>query len=184
MDGILGSAIDIIVIVMMVMIVVLIVFLVLQGKKINRLDERLYRLTAGSDGENLEDMLVSNLENYDALHKTLEKNTGDIRDIYRRLHFVIQKVGLVKYDAFSQMGGNLSSVIALLDQDNNGVILNTVQNVDGCYSYVKAVHGGRSDVAFTDEEQQAMDMAMEENTTGSARRRSPVKTDAAGRTRQ
>ncbi len=170
MNNILGGATDILVIVMLVILVVLIIFLILQGRKINRLEERLYRLTAGSDGESLEDLLVQNLDNYEQLGKTLEKNTGDIRDIYRRMHGVIQKVGLVKYDAFSQMGGNLSSVIALLDQDNNGVLLNTVQNVDGCYSYVKGVQNGHSDVAFTEEEQESMDMAMGQTTTG--RRRS------------
>lgn len=169
MDNILGGATDILVIVMLVLVAVLIILLILQGRKLNRLEERLYRLTSGSDGESLEELLVQNLDNYEQLGKTLEKNTGDIRDIYRRLHGVIQKVGLVKYDAFSQMGGNLSSVIALLDQDNNGVLLNTVQNVDGCYSYVKDIQNGHSDVTFTEEEQESMDKAMGQ-TTG--RRRS------------
>ncbi len=183
MDNILGGATDIIVIIMMVIIVVLIIFLFLQGRKLNRLEERLYRLTSGSDGESLEDLLVQNLDNYEGLGKTLEKNSGDIRDIYRTLRRVIQKVGLVKYDAFSQMGGNLSSVIALLDQDNNGVLLNTVQNVDGCYSYVKGIQSGQSDVAFTEEEQEAMDIATGRSLPG-GRKKSGGKSDAGSRARQ
>jgi hypothetical protein len=171
MDNILGGVTDILVIVMMVVIVVLVIFLILQGRKLNRLEERLYRLSAGSDGESLENLLVENLENYEELGKTLERNTGDIRDIYRRLHSVIQKTGLVKYDAFSQMGGNLSSVIALLDQDNNGVLLNTVQNVDGCYSYVKEIQNGRSDVSFTEEERKAMDIAMDQSSSAGRKAR-------------
>lgn len=170
MNSIFGSYIDIVVIVLMLIVVVLIIFLILQGSKIKKLDDRLYNLTAGSDGESLEDLLVQNLDNYQAMNKQLESNSGDIRDIYRRLHSVIQKVGLVKYDAFSQMGGNLSSVIALLDQDNNGVILNTVQNVDGCYSYVKGVQGGKSDVAYTEEEQEAVNLALDQKV-GTTRKR-------------
>lgn len=170
MSIIFGSAIDIVVIVLILAVVVLMVFLILQGTKLRKLDDRLYNLSAGSDGESLEEMLVKILDNYEGINKQLESNTGDIRDIYRRLHGVVQKTGLVKYDAFSQMGGNLSSVIVLLDQDNNGIMLNTVQNVDGCYSYVKAVHNGKSDVAFTDEEQQAVDMALDQRSTTSRKR--------------
>ena len=68
------------------------------------------------------------------------------------------------------MGGNLSSVIVLLDQDNNGIMLNTVQNVDGCYSYVKAVRNGKSDVAYTEEEQQAVDMALDQRSASPRKR--------------
>ncbi len=170
MSEIFGSAIDIVVIGLIAAVIVLLIFLILTNKKMKEMDQRLYDLTAGSDGESLEEMLVRILDNYDGINKQLDQNTGDIRDIYRRLHGVIQKIGLVKYDAFSQMGGNLSSVIALLDQDNNGILLNTVQNVDGCYSYVKGVRGGRSDVTFTEEEQEAMDIALG-NGQGSGRRK-------------
>lgn len=165
-----GSAIDIIVIVLILAVIILTIFLILQGMKLRKLDDRLYNLSAGSDGESLEEMLVKILDNYEGINKQLESNTGDIRDIYRRLHGVIQKTGIVKYDAFSQMGGNLSSVIVLLDQDNNGIMLNTVQNVDGCYSYVKAIHSGKSDVAFTEEEQQAVEMALDQKS-GAVRKR-------------
>lgn len=168
MSVLFGSTIDIIVLILLAAVIVLTIFLILQGRRMKNLEQRLYDLSAGSDGESLEDMLVRILDNYDGINKQLDQNTGDIRDIYRRLHGVVQKVGLVKYDAFSQMGGNLSSVIALLDQDNNGILLNTVQNVDGCYSYVKGVRGGRSDVAYTDEEQEAIDTAM---GTGGGRHR-------------
>ena len=152
---------DLVIIVLGICIVILLVLVLMQRKRIANLDRRIYALSAGSDGESLEDMLLRILDNYDGINRQLEQNTGDIRDIYRRLHFVVQKVGLVKYDAFKQMGGNLSSVIALLDQDNNGIVLNTVQNTDGCYSYVKEVRGGHSDVDFTEEEREAMEMAME-----------------------
>ena len=170
MSVLFGSTIDIIVLILLAAVIVLAIFLILQGRKMKNLEQRLYDLSAGSDGESLEDMLVRILDNYDGINKQLDQNTGDIRDIYRRLHGVVQKVGLVKYDAFSQMGGNLSSVIALLDQDNNGILLNTVQNVDGCYSYVKGVRGGRSDVAYTDEEQEAIDMAMGTGQNGGRHR--------------
>ena len=141
-------------------LVLLIVVIVQQGR-IRRLEERVAALSSGSDGESLENMLINIFESYSGINRQMEENTRGIKEIERRLHSSVQKVGIVKYDAFQQMGGNLSSVIALLDQDNNGFLLNTVQNIDGCYSYVKQVRNGRSDVELTDEEQDAMELALE-----------------------
>lgn len=148
------------ILVLLVLAVILLVLVLLQNSRIKELDRRIFDLSAGTDGESLEDTLVKVFDAYDGINKQLDQNTGDIRDIYRRLHSQIQKVGVVKYDAFRQMGGNLSSVIVLLDQDNNGVLLNTVQNTDGCYSYVKEIRRGKSDIAYTEEEQKAVDQAL------------------------
>ena len=53
-----------------------------------------------------------------------------------------QKMGLVKYDAFRQMGGQLSFSLALLNENNDGFIINSVHSTDGCYSYTKEVIAG------------------------------------------
>lgn len=145
----------------LVLAVILLIMVIVQQNRIRKLDQRITALSSGADGESLEDMLINIFESYSGINRQMEQNTTDIRDINRRLHCVVQKVGIIKYDAFKQMGGNLSSVIAFLDQDNNGFLLNTVQNIDGCYSYVKEVRNGHSDVELTDEEQDAMEMAIE-----------------------
>lgn len=146
--------------------VILLIVVIIQQRRIRRLEERVTALSAGADGDSLEDMLINILDSYSGIHHQLENNTADIEHIYRQIHHTIQKVGIVKYDAFKQMGGNLSSVIVLLDQDNNGFLLNTVQNIDGCYSYVKQVRNGRSDIELTDEEQDAMETALDSAQIG------------------
>ncbi len=77
------------------------------------------------------------------------------------MHGVIQKVGIVKYNAFKQVGGNLSSAICLLNQDDDGFILNTVQNLDGCYSYCKQVKNGISKIELTSQEREALQEALD-----------------------
>jgi hypothetical protein len=99
-------------------------------------------------------------EEHDELLKSQEDNRKDISRLYNRIRTMIQKVGVVKYDAFNQMGGNLSSSIALLDEDNNGFIINTVQSVDGCYSYVKEIRDGSPDIDLGKEEAEALGKAM------------------------
>ena len=163
MSEIFGSAIDIIVIILLAAVIILAVFLILTNRKVKELDRRLYDLSAGSEGESLEDMLIRILDNYDGINKQLEQNTGDIRDIYRRLHGVVQKIGLVKYDAFNEMGGKLSFSLALLSESNSGFVLNAVHSREGCYTYIKEIIDGNSVLTLAEEEKEALEIAKERN---------------------
>lgn len=71
-----------------------------------------------------------------------------------------QKIGIIKYDAFNQMGGNLSFCLALLDENNNGFILNSVHSTEGCYSYTKQITKGQCKIDLGKEEAEALQMAM------------------------
>ena len=71
-----------------------------------------------------------------------------------------QKIGIIKYDAFNQMGGKLSFSLALLDENNNGFIINSVHSAEGCYSYTKEITSGECKIDFSEEERQALYMAM------------------------
>ena len=70
------------------------------------------------------------------------KTKTDIRILYRALRSSYQKVGIVKYDAFGEMGGKLSFALTMLDNDNNGWILNSMHSRDGCYTYIKEIVRG------------------------------------------
>ncbi len=143
-----------------VIIIILIIVMIMLSRKISSLEKRIGKLAAGSDGESLENALIRIFDDYNAFSRTLKQNEEDIDDIYARLRTVIQKIGVIKYDAFNQMGGNLSSAIALLDENNDGFIINTVQSVDGCYSYVKRVIDGKPDIDLGKEENQALEEAL------------------------
>ena len=69
-------------------------------------------------------------------------------------------MGLVKYDAFQQMGGQLSFSLALLDENDNGFIINSVHSAEGCYSYTKEIKNGVCSLTLGDEEKKALDIAM------------------------
>ena len=148
--------------VLVVLVLILLVILIVQGKKINALKGRLDRFTTGKDGESLEDEIAALFEDNSFLKSQAEKSRKDIRTLFRRMHSVYQKMGLVKYDAFNQMGGKLSFCLAMLDEDNNGFILNSVHSSDGCYSYTKEIKGGASALALGQEEEEALQKALEE----------------------
>jgi hypothetical protein len=71
-------------------------------------------------------------------------------------------MGLVKYDAFNQMGGQLSFSLALLDENNNGFIINSVHSSEGCYSYTKEIKLGQCAIDLGAEEAEALSIAMGE----------------------
>ena len=64
------------------------------------------------------------------------------------------------YDAFNQMGGQLSFCLALLDENNNGFIINSVHSTEGCYSYTKEIKGGECSISLGKEEEEALLIAM------------------------
>ena len=71
-------------------------------------------------------------------------------------------MGIVKYDAFNQMGGQLSFSLALLDENNNGFIINSVHSTEGCYSYTKEIKNGESSISLGKEEEEALATAIGE----------------------
>ena len=86
----------------------------------------------------------------------VDNNKKDIRDINKRFAKAFQKIGIVKYDAYQQLGGLLSFSLALLDEDNNGLILNSVHSTEGCYTYVKEIKAGICDIELSKEEKTAL----------------------------
>ena len=70
---------------------------------------------------------------------------------------------MVKYDAFQEMGGKFSFSLAMLNEEDDGFVINAVHSREGCYTYIKEIVGGNSIIVLADEEQEALDMAKEAN---------------------
>ena len=115
----------------------------------------------GKNAKSLEKDIMGLYEDNKLIKTSMEKNRKDIENLYRKLAGSFQKMGLVKYDAFNQMGGQLSFSLALLDENDNGFIINSVHSAEGCYSYTKEIKNGLCDISLGDEEKKALDMAMD-----------------------
>ncbi len=146
--------------ILLVFIVVLFIIIILQMKKLNRLQKRLSKFMTGKDAKSLEKDIVGLYEDNKFLKINVDKNKKDIRTLYKNMEHAFQKIGLIKYDAFQQMGGKLSFSLALLDENNNGFILNSVHSTEGCYTYTKEIKSGECAISLGEEEQQALDMAI------------------------
>lgn len=148
--------------VLAVMMLAVIILLIIQIRKVKKLTRRLDRFLLGKDGMSLEQDIIGLCEDNKFLKNSAEKNKKDIRNLYKQLETAYQKMGLVKYDAFNQMGGQLSFSLALLDENNNGFIINSVHSAEGCYSYTKEIKNGVSAISLGREEAEALAIAMGE----------------------
>ena len=148
-------------VVILILLIVLIV-LIVQIKNIKKLNRRMDKFLLGKDGMSLEDDINLLFEDNKFLKGIADKNKKDIRTLYKNMESAYQKMGLVKYDAFNQMGGQLSFSLALLDENNNGFIINSVHSTEGCYSYTKEIKLGESALSLGIEEAEALAIAMGE----------------------
>lgn len=145
-----------------VLLLVLLILLIVQIHKVNRLKSRLDKFVLGKDGASLEQDIVALFEDNKFLKSSTDRNKKDIRTLYKRMETAYQKMGLVKYDAFNQMGGQLSFSLALLDENNNGFIINSVHSTEGCYSYTKEIRNGECSISLGNEEAEALAIAVGE----------------------
>ena len=113
----------------------------------------------GKDGASLEEMISNHLDQIDGLVHANELNKQKIDKLSNQIKLAFQKVGLVKYDAFNEMGGKLSFSLALLNEKEDGFIINAMHSREGCYTYIKEIIAGNSVIMLSDEEKEALEMA-------------------------
>ena len=145
---------------MLVITIVAIILSIVILLKLKGLKRRYNLFMNGKDAESLEPLLLKRFEEIDALKSANFKNTQGLAEIFDRLQFVYQKVGIAKYDAFNEMGGKLSFSLAMLDNRNNGYIINSMHSREGCYTYIKEIINGQSYIDLGDEERKALNQAL------------------------
>ena len=128
--------------------------------KMNKLYRRYDRFMRGKDAETLEDTMISIMEQLKDLNAKDRANKDMMKSLSKQVKDSFQKFGFVKYNAFKGMGGNLSFVLAMLDDNNTGFVLDAVHSREGCYLYLKEVEEGATEVLLGSEEQEALEQAL------------------------
>ena len=158
----------IILIVMFILIVVLFFMVINANMKYIRLKASYTSFMKGKDGKTLEESIFERFDELDEVTKMALKNRQEIRNLQEDLLGTLQKVGILRYDAFSEMGGNLSFALTLLDGNNNGYIINSMHSREGCYNYIKEIVKGVSYIELSEEEAESLDRAIYKELAGLA----------------
>lgn len=150
---------------LLIFCIVLLVLIIISFVQISKFKKKYTKFMLGKDGANLENDIMTLYEDNKFMKLSIDRNREDIKTLSKKHEKAFQKVGLVKYDAFSEMGGKLSFALALLDEQNNGFIINSVHSSEGCYSYTKQVSDGDSQIALSNEEKVAVERAVSGKTS-------------------
>lgn len=142
-------------------IILLLIIMLVQMVQIHKLKNKYKKFMEGGDANSLEEKFVKLFEDTKEIKEVTNENKKDIRQLYKNMEFTFQKMGIVRYDAFQNMGGLLSFSLALLNERNDGFILNSVHSTDGCYSYTKEIKNGKCEIELSNEEKVALGQAMD-----------------------
>ncbi|MCR4695562.1 MAG: DUF4446 family protein [Pseudobutyrivibrio sp.] len=158
----LGISTDYVIIGLAALVLLMTILLIIFIVQMTKLKKRYKIFMQGSNAKSLEDTLVYRLEQVDELIEANASNERNIDSIFKTMKDCYRKTGLVKYDAFNEMGGKLSFSLCLLNEKNDGVILNAMHSREGCYTYVKEVIAGNSIIQLSEEEEEALSQALGE----------------------
>lgn len=124
---------------------------------------RMYKnFMLGVDGKNLESGLLELVDRIGNLEEDRKAQIKVLRDIERKLSYAVQRVGMVRFNAFSDAGGELSFAIALLDSEGNGVVVSSIYGRAEARVYAKTVTRTKAAIHLSAEEEKAISQAMQE----------------------
>lgn len=149
------------VLVLLALILGLFVYSIIINSKLKKIAEKYERFMKGKDMESMEELVMTRFDEIDSMLENTNHNMEDIKTLFEDMKMTVQKTGIVKYDAFNEMGGKLSFALAMLNGNNSGFVLNAMHSREGCYTYIKEIIDGKSYIPLGGEEQEALNQAME-----------------------
>ncbi|MCD8231800.1 MAG: DUF4446 family protein [Clostridiales bacterium] len=158
-----GIPADVYILGLAALVVVLIIVMIINAVKTTRIRKSYKVFMEGKNGQSLENILQSRLKQMDQLLAAEEENKENIQVVLDHLDHTYQKVGVVKYNAFEEMGGKLSFSLAFLNRKNDGFILNAMHSREGCFTYIKEVIDGNPIIMLAEEEREALDLALKDD---------------------
>lgn len=139
--------------ILMFLVVICIIYIIYMHIKYTSFMKRM------GNGNNLDGMLKKYLEDV----REIKKDNSEIKAYYTQLDnnidSCIQKIGLVRYNAFKDVGSDLSFAIAMLDRNDNGVVLNGLYGSESSNIFAKPIKGGISKYQLSEEEKEALEIA-------------------------
>ena len=154
-----GIDLGLIVLFLMLLVIILIILVMKLQLQMSRLDKKYRMFMRGSDGQSLEKLLQRKLNVMDKIYDNEEAQTKLINKMKSIQDGTMNKYGIIKYDAFDDVGGKLSFALAMLDKNDTGIVLNAVHSRDNCFLYIKEIVKGESYIMLSEEEVEALRIA-------------------------
>ena len=160
LNAIIDANFGAIVIALAAAVLMLLFLVVLVARRAGRLSNRLDAITRGSNERSLEAILEAHLTRVHQVVRDLDEVEARTALLERDLKRTFARVGLVRYNPFEDTGGNQSFALALLDAHGDGFVVSSLHTRNQTRVYAKGVKAGRSDAAVSDEEAEALRIAL------------------------
>lgn len=145
------------------LVFVLIIVVICSLINISKLKNKYRKVTRGTNNKNLEELLLNSLEKIDEIEQKANDAISTSEDTLKLTEKCVQKVSIQRYKAFEDIGSDLSYSIALLDGNNNGVIISSIYSRHESITYAKPIDNGISRYDLSDEEENVLFQAMNTN---------------------
>ena len=152
-----GIDLGVVVLLLIVLIIVMMIMTVSMSLRLSRLNQKYRSFMKGKDAQSLEKLFHQRFKQ----NELTKKNLADLKKIQG---MTLNKYGIVKYDAFDDVGGKMSFALAMLDKENTGFILNAIHSRDNCFLYLKEIVKGESYIMLSAEEIDALRQAITMNS--------------------
>lgn len=139
-----------------VLIIILFIMIITAFKSLNRVEKKYRKLMRGIDNKNLEQLIMGYLDNIDDAKKETDFMKQKFDELILESKKCIQKFAIVRYRAFEDVGSDLSFSIALLDGNNNGIIITGIYGRNESTTYAKPIDKGMSRYELSEEENQVL----------------------------
>ncbi len=154
---------DAFLIIVLLISIISIILLIVNYVKLNRINKNYSEfMKKVGNGKNIDETLKSYMEDVQKVDKLNKEILNYCENLDKTVDNCIQKIGLVRYNAFKDVGSNLSFALAILNNKNDGVVLNGIYSRDMSNIYAKPIVNGTSEYALSDEEKEAIKKAISE----------------------
>lgn len=143
-------------------IIMLITYVILINlwMELSYLKKRYRKLIYSVEDGNLEQLINDHIDLIDRFSDERKSLQKELDRLDERLAKAITRVSVVRFDAFDQSGNDLSYCIAMLDSENNGIVISGIFGREEARTYVKPIVEGESTYKLTREEEKALRDAM------------------------
>lgn len=141
---------------------ILLILFIINKRKMNKIINK-YEKFMTKEEVDLEDLLIHYAKKVNKVKDNQDIIMDNIHNMQKQLRTCAQKIGVVRYNAIENVGADLSFAIALLDSNDNGVVLNGIYSRNGSYTYAKPIVSGESSYTLSEEEREAIKKAQVES---------------------
>ncbi len=141
-------------------LLLLLIWNIIISKQLSNLKGKYRYFMRGTKSVNLEQMIIDYMNSIDNTAAKIDVLNNELVDLKNQTDRCIQKCNIIRYNAFSDTGSDLSYSIALLDAYNNGVILSSIYGREESVTYAKPVEQGKCSYPLSVEEELVLDRCL------------------------